>query len=197
ALTSTLPRAPLFPYTTLFRSLSVSGKRWFNPIGMSGRIPRSSLIRELAKKFASFVAMLWLSLLASGVRTSRSECPGQQVIEARLRMACGDGFECVAQVGVGIDAVQLAGLDQGRDPGPAGAAFVVTAKECVLPIQGERTDEVFDRVVVHLDTPVLEEHPQAVPVVGYVADRAAPRRLARQPCARLSGPGVVHINDLA
>src|SRR5690606_39417773 len=74
--------------------------------------------------------MLWLSLLASGVRTSRSECPGQQVIEARLRMACGDGFERVAQVGVGIDAIQLAGLDQGRDPCPAGAAFVVTAKEC-------------------------------------------------------------------
>ena len=62
-------------------------------------------------------------------------------------MACGDGFERVAQVGVGIDAIQLAGLDQGRDPCPAGAAFVVTAKECVLPVQGERTDEVLDRLL--------------------------------------------------
>src|SRR5690625_4507427 len=73
----------------------------------------------------------------------------------------------------------------------------MTAKECVLPVQGERADEVLDRVVVHLDAPVLEEHAQAVPVVGDVGERAAHWRFARQPGTLFTDPGFELLDDRA
>jgi hypothetical protein len=43
-------------------------------------------------------------------------------------MASGDGFECCLEVGVWLDAVQLAGLDKRRDAGPGSATFVMALR---------------------------------------------------------------------
>jgi hypothetical protein len=46
-------------------------------------------------------------------------------------MASGDGFECGLEIGVGLDAVQLAGLDKRRDAGPGSATFVM-ARDLIM-----------------------------------------------------------------
>jgi len=58
----------------------------------------------------------------------RRKGPGQQFIEPRLRMTSGKRLEGGAQIGVGIDVVELASLDERSDASSAGAALVVAAK---------------------------------------------------------------------
>src|SRR5690606_26642763 len=57
--------------------------------------------------------------------------------------------------------------------------------------------EVCDRSVVHLDSLALEDHAQAAPVVANVGERAAHRRLARQPGTLFTDPGVELLDDRA
>jgi len=42
-----------------------------------------------------------------------------------LRIAGGDGFEGGLEIGEGLDAVDLCGLDERRDAAPGAPAFVV------------------------------------------------------------------------
>ena len=50
-------------------------------------------------------------------------------------MVGGDAFEDIAEVGVGIDAVELAGLDQRGEDRPVFSAFVGAGEESVLAVQ--------------------------------------------------------------
>ena len=50
-------------------------------------------------------------------------------------MACGDGFECGLEPGVGLDPVQLGRLGERSDPAPGDGGFVVTREECVFLIR--------------------------------------------------------------
>jgi hypothetical protein len=52
-------------------------------------------------------------------------------------MASGDGFQCSLEVGVWLDAGQLAGLDKRRDAGPGSATFVMIREQRVFPVEGD------------------------------------------------------------
>ena len=72
-------------------------------------------------------------------------------------MALDDCGERGRQPCVRIDAVHLAGFDQRGDATPGDAALVVAGEECVLAIEGDGADQVFDPVGVDLDAAVLQE----------------------------------------
>ena len=69
--------------------------------------------------------------------------PGQQLVEL-FEMAVDDLGEDVGEVGVRIDAVELAGLDQRGDDRPVLAAAVGAGEERVLAIEGNRADRSLD-----------------------------------------------------
>ena len=72
-------------------------------------------------------------------------------------MSGDDAGNDVGEVKIRVDAVELRGLDQRGDAAPGDAAFVVTGEECVLAIEGDGADQVFDPVGVDLDAAVLQE----------------------------------------
>jgi len=72
-------------------------------------------------------------------------------------MPIGDHCESCLEIGEGFDAVDLAGFDQRGDTIPGDAAFVMTFEERILAIESDRSDQVFDAVVVNLDAPVGKE----------------------------------------
>ena len=88
-------------------------------------------------------------------------------------MAAGDGCEGCLEVGEGLDAVDFAGLDQRGDAPPSNSTFVVTGEECILAIEGDRADQVFDPVGVDLDATVGQEGLQAFPMVMDVGQLLA------------------------
>ena len=94
-------------------------------------------------------------------------------------MAAGDGLEGGLQIGEGLDAVDLGGLDQRRDAAPGPSALVVPREERVFPVQGDRANEVLDGVGVDLDTSVMEEGLQSVPVAVDVGELLAKAGLGR------------------
>ena len=94
-------------------------------------------------------------------------------------MAVRDGLEGGLQIGEGLDAVDLGGLDQRRDAAPGSSALVVPGEERVFPAQGNRADEVLDVVGVDLDASVMEEGLQAVPVTVDVGELLAEAGLGR------------------
>jgi hypothetical protein len=59
-------------------------------------------------------------------------------------MAVDDLGEDVGEIGVRIDAAQLAGFDQRRDYGPVLAAAVGTGEEGVLAAEGDRANGTLD-----------------------------------------------------
>ena len=69
-------------------------------------------------------------------------------------MTVGDGSQGGLEIGEGLDAVYLAGLDQRGDAAPGAAAFIVSGKEGVLAIECDGADQVFDPVAVDLDAAV-------------------------------------------
>jgi hypothetical protein len=73
--------------------------------------------------------------------------PGHELVDARGRPEVDEPGEDVSEVGLRIDAVHFAGLDQRSDAGPVLGAFIVAGEERVL----------FDGVGVELDAAVVEE----------------------------------------
>lgn len=57
-------------------------------------------------------------------------------------MAVGERGEGGLEVGEGLYAIDLAGLDERGDAAPGHAAFVVTGKEGILAVQRDGTDTV-------------------------------------------------------
>ena len=96
--------------------------------------------------------------------------------------------EDVGEVGVRIDVVELAGLDQRGDDRPVLAAAVGAGEERVLAVERDRADGALDGVGVDLDPAVVEEAREALPARERVADRlgelallADERELGAQP----------------
>ncbi len=69
---------------------------------------------------------------------------------------------------MGLDPVEIAGLDQGRDDGPVLRAGIVPREERVFAVKGDGTDGAFDGIVVELNATVGKEQAQAIPVFGDV-----------------------------
>ena len=103
-------------------------------------------------------------------------------------MALGNGFERFGQVAERFDAVEFAGFDQRRGAGPGMRAFIMTGEQMVLAAEGQRTDAVLNRVAVHLDMAVREEHLQPAPAVGDVGEMLTQPGLGRDACAFLLEP---------
>src|SRR6476620_6620480 len=61
--------------------------------------------------------------------------PRQELVDAAIGMAVDDLADHIDQVGVRIDAVEFAGLDQRSNDRPVFAAAVGTGEERVLPVQ--------------------------------------------------------------
>jgi len=64
---------------------------------------------------------------------------------------------------VGVDAVELGGLDEGSDAAPLPAGFAVACKQRVLSVEGERADGVLYPVGVDLHAAVAREDLQPFP----------------------------------
>ncbi len=116
--------------------------------------------------------------------------PRQQVVDLALFVPVDDGLEGLRQVGMGLDGVEFAGLDQRGDGGPVRGTGVMTGEERVLSVQGDGADGSFDGVVVHLDTTVGEEAAKASPVFCDVFQRLAQGGLCRHAGAVVGEPGL-------
>lgn len=88
-----------------------------------------------------------------------------------MRVAGDDAGDDVGEVGVLVDAVELAGFDQRGDRGPVLSPAVGAGEECVLAIEGDGADGPLDDVGVDLDATLVEEARQASPARERVADR--------------------------
>src|SRR5882672_10889044 len=102
----------------------------------------------------------------------------QQLVDALDRMACDDLGEYVAQIGLRIDAVHLAGFDERGNDRPVLATAVGAGEEVVLAAERDRTDRTLDDIGIDLDAAVIEEAGKALPARERVADRRGDGRLA-------------------
>jgi hypothetical protein len=103
-------------------------------------------------------------------------------------MAIGDGFECRLQIGERLHAIDFGGLDEGGDDAPVAAPFVMTGKQRVFSCQGQRADQVLNGIGVDLDTPVLQEDLEPLPVAGDIAEFLAETGFGRDPSPLLIEP---------
>ena len=89
--------------------------------------------------------------------------PREEIVDLALGMTVYDTGEDIGEVGLGIDAVEFAGLDQRCDDGPMFAAPVGAGEERIFTIQGNGTDAALDDVGVDLDAAIVEEPGEALP----------------------------------
>src|SRR3954471_24182411 len=107
--------------------------------------------------------------------------PGQQLVKSVDRRAPRDHpLEHIHQIGLWVEVVQLRRVDQtGQDrPGPGSA--LTAGEECILPAKCNRPHGPFNRVRVHLDPTVLQEHGETGPVAEHILDRLNQARPARK-----------------
>src|SRR3954469_24806139 len=98
--------------------------------------------------------------------------PGQQLVKSVDRSAPGDHpLEHIRQIGLRVEVVQFCRVDQtGQDrPGPGSA--LAPGEECILPAKCNWPHGPLNRVRVHLDPPVLQEHGETGPVAEHILDR--------------------------
>ena len=103
--------------------------------------------------------------------------PGRELVETALGMAVDDAADHVGQVGPGLDADQLAGLNQRRDHRPVRGSAVRARKETFLG-------------GVDLNPAVGEEQAQAGPPRERVADRLGQAALLAHQGQLLAQPGL-------
>ena len=104
--------------------------------------------------------------------------PRQEFNDPALLVAADDGGECRRQVGLRIDGIELAGLDERSDNRPVLCSGIMPRKKCVLAIEGYGPDRSLDAIVVNLNTTVCQEDAKAVPEFGDIGECFAKRRLA-------------------
>jgi hypothetical protein len=79
--------------------------------------------------------------------------PREKLVDCAGEMTVDDRRECVDEIGVRVDVVQLARFDQRGDDRPIFRA----GEERVLAREREGPDRSLDRVGVDLDRPVVQE----------------------------------------
>ena len=92
-------------------------------------------------------------------------CPGKQLVDLAVRMAIDDPGEDVGEVGNRVDVVQLAGFDQRRDSGPMLGATVGARKQCIFPVERDRTDRAFDGIAWTMAAIVFASAPRLARIV--------------------------------
>ena len=69
--------------------------------------------------------------------------PRQQIVYLALFVPVDDGLEGLRQVGMGLDGIEFAGLNQRGDGGPVCGAGIVSGEEGVFAVQGDGADGAF------------------------------------------------------
>lgn len=65
------------------------------------------------------------------------EVPGHEIVDLTLFVSVRERGECLGQVGMWLDGVELCRFDQRRNDPPICTAFVVTCEEGILAVQGQ------------------------------------------------------------
>jgi hypothetical protein len=64
--------------------------------------------------------------------------PGRELIDLALGMTVDQPGQDIFEIGLGIDGVEFAALDQGGEDGPVVGAVVGAGEQAVLSVQGSR-----------------------------------------------------------
>ena len=83
--------------------------------------------------------------------------PRHELVDPAIGPAVDQAGQQVGELDLRIDAVQLAGLDQGRHGRPSGTAVIATGEQRVFSTEHQGSDGPLDRVDVELDAAILEE----------------------------------------
>src|SRR3984885_2779667 len=94
-----------------------------------------------------------------------------------------------AIVGLRLDVVELARLDQQRDAGPVFGPSSMNSEERVLAIENDRADGALDNVGVEFDASVVEEADEPFPRVQTITKFVGDPRLARDGRQLMLEPG--------
>ena len=105
-------------------------------------------------------------------------CPRHEFVDARGGPEIDELVEDVGDVGLRLDVVELARLDQRRDAGPVFGPLVMTSEERVLAIENDRADAALDNVGIEFDASVVEEADKPFPMVQAVAEFLGEARFA-------------------
>ena len=116
--------------------------------------------------------------------------PRHQVGQTRARPALGHAVDDVGEVGVRVDPVEPAGLDDGVDMSRASTALVAAKKKVVLARDRDRAQRPLGRVVVDREAAVAGIARERVPASETVLDRLAERVLAWKPLSLRLEPGL-------
>src|SRR5271166_1861353 len=96
--------------------------------------------------------------------------PGHELVDAGGGPEVDELGEHIGEIGLRVDVVELAALDQRGDASPVRGSLVMAGEERILAIEYDRPDSAFDDVGVELDAAVVEETRETIPVVQAVTD---------------------------
>jgi hypothetical protein len=115
--------------------------------------------------------------------------PTAELVDARGEPEIDALVENVDEIGLRIDAVELAGLNQRSDAGPVFRGLVMACEERVLTVENDRTDAALDDIRVQFDATIVKEADEPVPMVQAVAELLGDLGLAREAGQLLLEPG--------
>lgn len=78
--------------------------------------------------------------------------------------------EDVSDVGLRVDVVELARLNQRSDTGPVFSPLVMPGEQRILAIEHERPDTALDNVRVKFDAAIVQEADETLPMIQAVAE---------------------------
>lgn len=101
----------------------------------------------------------------------------------------GNAREDIGEPGLGVDVVELGGVDEAEHDRGALAPAVGSAEEPRLPAQGHTSQGALGAVVRKADAAIVKECGERLPVAEHVVHGLSDRGAARQPNALLDHPG--------
>src|SRR5262245_11970913 len=92
----------------------------------------------------------------------------------------GEPVEDVGEVGVGVDAIELAGLDDAVDRGGVAGGSVASSEQVIAAADGDAAELALGEVVVGRQARIVDEAGQRSPVAATIGDGLAERRTWEQ-----------------
>ena len=97
--------------------------------------------------------------------------PRQEFVDFAVGVAVDDFRDDVGEIGLRVDGVELASLDERSDDGPMFTAAVGTGEERVFAVECDGADGALDNVGVDLDASVVDEARETLPARERVSTR--------------------------